>query len=175
MSSTHAHLIRAALGLALALFVAGPAGAETEPFSAGVLGGVARLHVAVEGVPDDFARYGLTADELARRARLRLDHYGIEVVDRATALADPAASELRIKLNANEDPYAFYFYRIGIELRRKRAITGTAAGFVPEIVWSEGQSGVINPSDLPRMYGFVDALLDKFIATHDRQNALAGY
>lgn len=84
---------------------------------------------------------------------------------------DKTAGQLRIQLNANEDALAFYFYAVSVQLRRKLPLDPDGASFTSEKVWSAGRSGVINPSDLNDVYGFVDEILGQFMREHDRQNA----
>ena len=139
-------------------------------FTGNVLRGVDRLHVAVEGVAGKFERYGLTVAQLRQQTEHRLAAYGIEVVSQEAALKDKTAGQLRIQLNANEDAHAFYFYGISVQLRRKLPLDDSGASFTSETVWSKGRNGVINPSDMQDVYGYVDEILGQFIQEHDRQN-----
>ena len=139
-------------------------------FTGNVLRGVDRLHVAVEGIAGKLERYGLTVAQLRQQTEHRLAAYGIEVIGREAALKDKTAGQLRIQLNANEDAYAFYFYGISVELRRKLPLDDSGASFTSETVWSKGRNGVINPSDMKDIYDYVDEILGQFIEEHDRQN-----
>ncbi|MEQ8661024.1 MAG: hypothetical protein RLW62_09425, partial [Gammaproteobacteria bacterium] len=55
--------------------------ADDDAMRARPLVGVNRIEVSVTGVPDDFARYGLTAAELHARVAAGLAGHGIEIVD----------------------------------------------------------------------------------------------
>ena len=96
---------RAFVALALALCLQVPARADD--YSANALRGLDRLTVAVEGVSPNFARYGLPADELARRVEARLAAAGIAVVSGAAALTDDTVGQLQIELHTVENFYAY--------------------------------------------------------------------
>jgi hypothetical protein len=156
------------IGAALLLMLAHTA--DGVEFAGNVLRGVERLHVVVEGVPSKFKRYGLNVEQLRRQTEHRLSAYGIEVLSQDAAFKDMSAGQLHIQLNANENAYAFYFYGISVKLKRKLPLGPDGESFTSETVWSAGRSGVINPSDLKNVYGFVDEILGQFIQEHDRQN-----
>lgn len=157
---------RIAMGLLLTL----ASYAHGVEFTGNVLRGVDRLHVEIEGIAGKLERYGLTAAQLRQQTERRLAAYGIEIIDRTTALKDETAGQLRIKLNANEDAHAFFFYGISVQLRRKLPFDDSGSSFTSETVWSKGRNGVINPSDLKDVYGYVNEILGQFIEEHDRQN-----
>ncbi|MCB1749415.1 MAG: hypothetical protein H6977_14360 [Gammaproteobacteria bacterium] len=142
-----------------------------DTFSANALAGVGRVQVEVEGVANDFARYGLTPDELRRRVEARLAAYGLPVVDAAGARSHADAAQLLVKLTTNRDQYSMYFYAISLRLKRKVPLDASGTSFAAQEVWSEGQHGILNPSDLKAIYGYVDTLLDAFITAHGRDNA----
>ncbi len=152
-----------------AMLLAGACFAADPGFSAGALRGVARVEVHVEGVPDDFARYGLQAAELRQRVRDRLTGVGLTVLEDAAA-ADDDASRLTVRLHTNQDPYGLYSYSLALRLARKLPLPAGSGAFISDTVWSQGRNGVINPTDLRRMYGYVDELLDAFLAAHGRDN-----
>ena len=60
-----------------------------------------------------------------------------------------------------------------MQVRRKLALGGDGHGFVSQRVWSRGQNGVINPSDLPNLYGYTDTLIAGFIAAVGVDNGAA--
>lgn len=164
------------LSISVILFVlltiaGGACMAEVDAFNDGALRGVKRITIKVEGILDKFARYGLAAEKLREDSARRLTEYGLEIVDGAVAQSDVAASQLGIKLYANEDSFAFYSYKISLKLKRKIPLDREGQAFVAEAVWSKGQSGVLNPSDLPRIYDYVSAMLEDLIVEHGRDNA----
>ncbi|MEQ8233843.1 MAG: hypothetical protein RLW61_08405 [Gammaproteobacteria bacterium] len=142
-------------------------------FEAQPLAGVNRVELTVTGVPDDFARYGLTAHELRERISAALTGHGLEVVDAASAARDPRAARLHLRFDANRNPYAFYHYGISLRLLRKLPLDAAAAGYVATEVWSAGRHGVIEPADMKPIYGFADELVARFLAEHGRDNAAA--
>ena len=145
-------------------------GAHAGTFSAKVLRGVDRLYVAVDGISVKCERNGLTARKLRKRTEDRLSAYGIEIVSEAVAVNDKQAAQLHIKLNANEDTSALYFYRVSVQLNRKLPLDATGQSYISETGWSDGRSGVIDPFNLANVYGYVDEILERFIAEHGRHN-----
>ena len=175
MAIRHLHRRFAAwalLGVGLVASMAAAVGADG--LSTDALRGLDRMSVTVDGIAPTFARYGLTAAELRDQVVQRLAASGIEVVDAAAAHNDAAAGELRIKLTTVESSYAFYSYAIAAEARRKVPLAPAGSGYVVQTVWSRSQNGVLNPSDLKKVYGYVDGLLDTFIAERGTHNVPAG-
>jgi hypothetical protein len=156
---------------ALILLASVAVSAEVDPFTGSALRGVARIHVRVDGILDKFARYGLTAEKLRSETERRLSDYGIEVVDASTAAVDAATSQISIKLYANEDTYSNVSYRISVVLQRKVPLDQSGQAFTPETVWSKGQNGLLNPSDLQRIYGYAGIIVEDFLAEHSRNNS----
>lgn len=166
------HPVRAwSARLALLAGLVAPLLALAAEFPGPVLRGIERLHVEVVGIHPDFDRYGLTEDEMHAKAAAVLAANGLPVVSAAEAAADDGAARLRIKLNANEDQYAFYFYGVSVQVDRKVSLTGGAE--TAQTVWSKGQHGVINPSDWRRVYGYVETIVGEFLAEHGRHNGAA--
>lgn len=142
--------------------------AVAQDFSAQPLRGFGPVNVAVDGVPPDYARYGLTADELRRHVETGLTTAGFTVVDDATAKRDAGVGQLRVKLRTVMSAYGFYSYALAFEARRKLPLA--AGGFTSQSVWSTGQSGVLTESELPRLVGVCDTLLAAFTAAHGADN-----
>jgi hypothetical protein len=165
-------IYRARLLLLSALFLLTPAqAAAADNFSTQALRGVDRILIAVDGISPNFARYGLTATEMEARIATRLGATGIAVVAKTDAEADPAASQLRVALTAHENLYGLFSYRVAVEIQRKVPLDREGSSYVAQTVWSAGHSGLLNPSDLNRIYGSVDQLLDQLINAHGAQNA----
>lgn len=164
--------IRLCTGLFTALLTlfAGTIHADDDAFGASPLAGVASVQVAVSGVPDEFARYGLTAGEMRDRVVAHLSHYGLPIVDAAQATREPHAARLDVRFDANRNPYAFYHYGISLRLLRKLPLGEPAGGFIATEVWSTGQHGIIEPADMKPIYGYLDALVERFVAAHGRDN-----
>ena len=144
-----------------------------EPFAAHGLRGMHRINVAVDGVNPDFARYGLSSDELRKHVEEKLVATGFEVADDATAQRDATVSQLRVKLTTVESSYGYYSYAVALQARRKIPVSADG-GFVSQDVWNNGQSGISNPSDLRKIYPVVDELLAGFVSAHGSDNVAAG-
>ena len=160
------------IGLALLLTSVGATSAD-DGFSAGTLRGLKRINVAVEGIAPSFERYGLTTMELRQQIEQRLTAASIAVADDTAAQSDPAVGQLRIKLYTVEGMYSLYSYAVAAQVRRKVPLGADNRSFVSQAVWSRGQNGMLNPSDLRRIYTYTDTLVDAFIAAHGVDNGAA--
>ncbi len=146
--------------------------AQDQSFGAQALRGVTAITVTVEGVDRNYSRYGLTADELKTRMESQLTAAGLRVINVNDAASDPQASQLLAHVTAYEGSYSLISYRIGIELKRKLPLDASGQNYIAQSVWSDGRSGILNPSDLPRLYGFATELLQHFIAAYGTSNVL---
>lgn len=162
-----AHLVLFVAALSLSNFVQ----AAVDSFSVNPLAGVARVEIDVTGIHRDFARYGLDGDELRRRVAARLAAHGLPVVAPTAAGTDAQAGRLEIKLITNKDQYAFYHYAVSVTLKRRIPIDSGSQSYGTLTAWSEGRHGILNPSDLNAVYGYVDALLSRFITAYGNDNA----
>ncbi len=144
--------------------------AAADNFSAAALRGVTTISVAVDGVDRNFVRYGLTTEKLRDQSSEQLARHGLTVVDERTAAADAAASQVSIRLRTATDSYGMYSYGLSVRLNRKVPLDSSGTAYVPSTVWSEGQNGILNPSDLPRIYDIVYKLLDQFVQAYNRHN-----
>ncbi len=133
------------------------------------LAGITHVQLDVSGIPDEFARFGLTADEMNAKVRLKLTAEGLQM---AQAGSPPAATSgtLSVSLHANEMQYGFYSYAVSVGFERKVPITPDGNSYIAHEVWRQGQHGVINPSDLKAIYGFAETLVDDFLKQHSKDN-----
>ena len=168
MRTSSRFIVFCALSLALSFTAV-----AADPTAGAALRGISKVTVTVDGVTSNFERYGLEASEVAANARARLTAHGITVVDSELAANDASASQVAIQLKTNTDPYGLYSYGLSVKLKRRVTLEGAEGAFVSHTVWSEGQNGVLNPSDLPRIYGYVATLLDAFIRDYNRYNSQA--
>lgn len=148
----------------------------TQAVSAGAtdnaaLRGVKRVAVVIDGIDAGFERYGLTAERLRSNTESLLRERGFELVDASAAATDPEAARLTIRLYANQSSYAFYSCRVAVRLERKLRFAEAGDGFVLQPVWSDGRNCVLNPSDLQRVYGYADTIVNRLIEDHGRYNA----
>ena len=157
--------------LVAALLLSNSVQAAADSFSVNALAGIARVEIDVTGIHRDFARYGLDGDELRRRVAARLAAHGLPVVPAAAADTDAQAGQLAVKLVTNKDQYAFYHYAVSVTLNRRVRVDPGSHASVSLAAWSEGRHGILNPSDLHAIYGYVDALLSRFITAHGNANA----
>ncbi|MGR9090485.1 MAG: hypothetical protein ACU85U_07895 [Gammaproteobacteria bacterium] len=134
------------------------------------LNGVGRVAVAVEGVRDDFSRFGLRSGEIRDRTIAVLREHGIDVVDTDAMSHDPATALLRIDLNANENLYRFFLYGLSIEIVQKIPLNNPAGGYISQIVWQKGQTGMVMPTDMRKLNAIVSELLVKFLDDYHAQN-----
>lgn len=147
---------------------------NAQQFADHALRGMHRVNVAVDGVNADFARYGLSAAELRQHVEEKLAAAGLEAADDASAQSDATVGQLRVKLTAVESSYGFYSYAVSLQARRKIPLSADG-GFVSQNVWSNGQSGISNPTELRKIYGVVDELLAGFLSVHGSDNVAASH
>jgi hypothetical protein len=157
--------------LVAGLFLSSIVHAAADSFSVNSLAGIARVEIEVTGIHRDFARYGLDGDELRRRVATRLAAHGLPVVSDVAVGTDAQTGQLEIKLITNKDQYAFYHYAISVTLKRRIPIDAGSAAYGSIAAWSEGRHGILNPSDLHAVYGYVDTLLSRFITAYANDNA----
>lgn len=162
-------LTGAVLGLLVLLASAGVQAADN--FGANALRGVSAIAVSAEGVARDYARYGLTAQELAERVAAQLAAAGLPVIATGATTDNPRASDLRVLVTAYEASYALVSYRIALELQRRLPLDDSGQSYVLQRVWSQGRSGLLNPSDLKRLYDDAAELGRHFIADFGAHNA----
>jgi len=134
------------------------------------LNGVSRIAVEVEGVRDDFSRYGLTAKAIQERTSAILREHGLDVVDARTQSRDLDTALLRIDLNANENLYRFFLYGLKIEIEQKFQLNNPAGGYVSQIIWQQGQTGMVMPTEMRKLNTVVSDLLAKFLDDYHAQN-----
>ena len=168
MRATSACLARGLLLIACAL-AASTSAAESRDNAA--LRGVKRIAVVVDGINAGFERYGLTAERLRSNTESLLRERGFELLDAAAAENDPQAARLTIRLYANQSSYAFYSCRVAVRLERKLRFADAGDGFVLQPVWSDGRNCVLNPSDLQRVYGYAETIVNRLLEDHGRYNA----
>ena len=157
--------------LALLLFTWGaPAFDEDTDLAYMTLNGLKTVTIQVQGIRDDYSRFGLTADAVAADVAQSLREHGISVVDLNTAKSTPGAALMRIKLRANESQFRFYFYGVSIELKQKIALNNPAGGFISGTIWKHGQTGTVMPTDLRRMNDRIGELIGDFLADYRQQN-----
>lgn len=134
------------------------------------LNGVSRIAVEVEGVRDDFSRYGLIAKAIQERTSAILREHGLDVVDARTQSRDLDTALLRIDLNANENLYRFFLYGLKIEIEQKFQLNNPAGGYVSQIIWQRGQTGMVMPTEMRKLNTVVSDLLAKFLDDYHAQN-----
>ncbi|MEX2479261.1 MAG: hypothetical protein WD928_00225 [Gammaproteobacteria bacterium] len=145
--------------------------AAADALSVNALAGIEGVQVAVVGIHPDFARYGLDADEMRRRVEARLADYGLTVEASAADTTDRKIGRLEVRLITNKDQFAFYHYAVSVKLERRIPLDEQNHAYGVQSAWSEGRHGILNPSDLGTIYGYVDELLGQFITAHDKDNA----
>ncbi len=146
---------------------------ETVPFSFQTLRGVKTVAVHVRGVDPDFRSLGFEAVSLQAAIETRLRAAGIEVIDTAQAVARADAALLEVAFTVHDhtgDYFNNYPYAVSVKLKQKIALPGGGGSFVGETVWSDGRSGLEQPSHIARLGDYALALLEHFIADLQAQN-----
>ncbi|MEM7543439.1 MAG: hypothetical protein AAF384_17910 [Pseudomonadota bacterium] len=131
------------------------------------LRGVAGYFVEVEGVHPDFARYGLTTQDLRERVTQTLIRSGVSTLTREEIADDAQGGRLLLSLRTNRETMTFYFY--GLALRAEREIP-IGDGGLNQTVWSDTEIGVAKPFELKRVLKLAESLTEKLIEAHQRAN-----
>lgn len=158
--------------LLLAMLVLSPlARAGAPDFSYMTLNGISHLAVALDGVTSDLTSFGVRGEKLEASLKTRLEEAGIAVIDAAQAVTEPRAALLEARLVANKDPHGFYYYGLKLNVRQKIPLGNPAGGYVSQIVWSDGESGMMQFNENFRLMNALAHLLDNFVRDFKAQNS----
>ena len=146
------------------------AGDDNSNFGHMTLNGLQALAVEVDGIHRNFMRFGLDPETVLQTTTSVLHENGLDVVDLAQAKSIPDAALMRIKLNANENQYGFYYYGISIELKRKIALDNSAGGFISATTWKKGNTGIVMPTEMRKINALISDLLVNFVNDYHAQN-----
>jgi hypothetical protein len=148
----------------------GFAGNDQSDFGHMTLNGLQAIAIEVDGIHRDFTRFGLDSAAVLQTTTKALGDNGIDVVDLERAKSIPDAALMRIKLNANQNQYGFYYYGISIQINRKISLNNSANGFISATIWQEGNTGIVMPTELRKINALVSDLLAIFINDYQVQN-----
>ena len=146
------------------------AGDDNSNFGHMTLNGLQAIAVKVDGIHRNFMRFGLDRETVLQTTTNILHENGLDVVDLAQAKSIPDAALMRIKLNANENQYGFYYYGISIELKRKIALDNSAGGFISATIWQKGNTGIVMPTEMSKINALISDLLASFVNDYHAQN-----
>lgn len=158
--------------LLLAMLLLSPLSRAGAPeFSYMTLNGITHLAVVLDGITTDLTNFGVRSDKLETALKIRLAEAGIAVISPAQAVTEPRAALLEARLVANKDPHGFYYYGMKLNLRQKIPLGNPAGGYVSQIVWSDGESGMMQFNENFRVQNALEQLLDNFIRDFKAQNS----
>jgi hypothetical protein len=166
----HAPLLRG-LFCVLALMCTRPAAAWTPPYSHMTLNGIATLAIQVDEIDKDLALYGLTAESIDARIRERVASEALRIIPFDASLRAPEAALLRVRVITNYDGHGFYHLSVKFEVRQKIPLGNAAGGFISQAVWTNARNGVMQASEVAKVTGLVDELVQSFLTEHRAQNA----
>jgi len=176
--SKHRLSLLSVLAAALVLGCVRPAqaiwlGGSHDDFSYATLSGINAVTVNMVGFSPRFKRYGLDGAALKAEVEQRLRAAGLKVVGAAEARTMPEAALVVINLNTVESPYYYYSYSAGVKVKQKVPLPSRKGAFVPVTAWSNGQTGVVLPSNMQDIKGVVMEYVDRFISDYRAQNPQA--
>lgn len=174
----HRPSLLSVLAAALILFSVRPAqafwvGAPNSEFSNAALSGISAVTVSLVGFHPDFSAYGLDSAALKASVEKRLRSAGLKVVSAAQAESMPDAAQIEIDLHTVQSMYAYYSYSTSIKVKQKIPLPGRKGAFVPVVTWTDGQNGIVLPSEIRRIGGLVLDHIDRFISDYHAQNPTA--
>ena len=158
------------LGLLL-LLLSPLARAGAPEFSYMTLNGITHLACELDGITADLTGFGVRGERLEAMLREQLRAAGIAVIERQAAIAEPRAALLEARVVANRDPHGLYYYGMKLNLRRKIPLGNPAGGFVSQVVWSDGENGMMQFNEGFRLENALGKLLDSFIRDFRAQNS----
>lgn len=114
--------------------------------------GMHQVSVAVEGLPKDTDRYGLTQADLKAAVEAALPA--------AVTVAGDARDRvvLRVNLSTAGGGYGYYSYALRLQVERPLSVQGAEGAYVPKVVWMNGSQGVLLPQELQRLKGETEKL-----------------
>ncbi|MCI0401225.1 MAG: hypothetical protein L0Y67_04090 [Gammaproteobacteria bacterium] len=139
-------------------------------FSNLTLKGIDTVTLRINGMSPDYKRYGIDKARWEKIMTERLQNAGLKVVTYDEALRTPNAALVQLDLFVNYH-YAYYSYGILLAVRHKVPLPSTAQSFVSDTIWSEYTNHYARNTDLGTVNGYIQTLLDHFIAAYHAQNA----
>jgi|GEM_PF-1372593 hypothetical protein len=140
-------------------------------FSYMTLNGITHVACVLVGISPELTAFGVRGEELESLLKARLASARISVISPAQAVTEPRAALLEARLVANKDPHGFYHYGITLNLRQKIPLGSPAGGYVSQVVWSDGESGLMQFNEHFRVHDALSSVLDKFIRDFTAQNS----
>lgn len=137
-------------------------------FSPDPLKGVNTLALEVNGIEDNYYRYGLSAEQLRNDLRQRLEAAGFRIIETRSLGETPGAALLKLDVRLYENSY-YYSLGMSLSLRRKVALEGS--GFATIQAWSEGKVGALSATEFSKVHRYSSELVGNFISAHKQQNA----
>lgn len=124
--------------------------------------GVHTLGVEINGIEQNYRRYGLDKAKLAKDVTQRLEEAGFNVIPAEEAQSSPSAAILQVDLDLVYS-YLGYSYAVSVKLVQKIKLAGSQGKLVPVITWSTGRSGFIREPDIPNLYNYMTTAVEQFI------------
>jgi hypothetical protein len=144
---------------------------EESDFTWMTLNGITCAEVVVEGITPDLENHGVTSQQLEAHLAQRLTELGIKAVSLADARTTRGATQIKLRLVANRDAHGFYYSGVKLTVRQKIPLGNPAGGFVSQLVWTAGESGMIQVNEGGRVLDATDHLLESFARDFHRQNS----
>jgi hypothetical protein len=118
--------------------------------------------VAINGIHQDYKRYGLGEAKLLEHVAQQLEEAGFNLIPAEETWSSPSAALLRVDLNLVYS-YLGYSYAISVKLVQKIKLAGPQGKLVPVITWSTGRSGFLRAPEISYLYDYITAAVEQFI------------
>lgn len=132
------------------------------------LKGITAIRVAVEKLPPEAERDGLTRDQLQTDVEARLRKAGIKVT--STSVENKVSPYLHLNVSTVKNPPGFYAFNIRLEFNQGVILERNRNVLVPAPTWSIDFLGTVGAQRLRDVRSTVAAGLDKFINAYLEQN-----
>jgi hypothetical protein len=124
--------------------------------------GVHTLGIEINGIQQNYKRYGLDKAKLDKDIAQRLEEAGFNVIPTEEARSSPSAAILQVDLDLVPS-YLGHSYAVSARLVQKIRLADPQDELVPVIAWSTGRSGFIRDPDIPNLYNYMTAAVEQFI------------
>ncbi len=137
--------------------------------SAQTLRGIGQVVIQINGLDDQYARYGLQQADLIESITKQLKGGQLDVSNSSLANAADDTAALEIRIRINETAYYYYSYSLSLNIIQRIPLARENTS-LNATTWSNGINGVTTPSEMGRLKQQILTLVDEFLVAHQGQN-----
>lgn len=156
--------------LLLALLLALGSVRAAVPAGGAPLRGIDTAAVHIEGLTGEVRSSRLNEERLRSLLAGRLSRAGLRVVGVDEIGKYPRGALLTLRVSLTRSPYYFFLYGINLTVHSKQALDGDRDVYTSVKTWSDGQVGMVQPTEMNKIRDLARELTDRFVAEYRRQN-----